>query len=159
MAVLRSSEERDAKGNPFRFNPSLTFIQDATIRKIRGRNDYDIIDNPLAHQPITAQVQEGKLYFFRGRCETVNDRRAAVPLTLDEVPGYIVAMLKKNPLRYRESRPIVQEVKIVTLEDGSEATQVTELEVKGGSVTVSAVAPDLTIRGSKALVASESASA
>ena len=145
MAVIRPLEERDSKGNTIRVNPSIVYRQDQSIRKIVGRNDFQMLDNPDYHLPITAQVQEGTILFFRGTPETTPSRAAAKEISQAEVPAYIIAELRKHPIRIREARPTVYEVKIATIGD-VEVTQTTEVPNDGMSVTIEPIAPDLTPR-------------
>lgn len=148
MATLRPVEERDSKGNTIRINVSSTFTQNPEIRKIVGRHDWQLIDNPDYHPPITAQVQNGRLYFFEGTPYTSASRALAKELPLDQVPAYIVENFKKHPMKVREQRPTVYEVKIATMGD-VETTTVEEIANDGQSVTVQPVAPDLTVKPSK----------
>lgn len=142
MAALRPVEERDTKGNTIRVNPAVTYKQDPEIRKISGRNDYQMIDNPDYHPPITAQVQDGKILFFQGVPDNSATRRAAKEMKIDEVPEYIIDGIKRVPIKVREPRPTVYEVKLATIGDGS--FEVTELDNDGQSVVVTPKEPELT---------------
>lgn len=142
MASLRPNEERSAKGETTRINPSVTFKQDRNIRTIIGRNDWRLDPNPDYHEPITVQVQNGKLVFFAGTPDTTESRRAAREIPQTEVPAYIIAELKKKAITVREHRPAVYEVKLTQV-DGIEGTEVTELENDGQAVTLTPVEPEL----------------
>jgi hypothetical protein len=143
MPALRPVEERDKKGNTLRVNPSVTFKQDQNIRHVRGRHDYSFEPNPDFHPPITAQVQDGKLRFFSGVPDSAATRAHAKELKLADVPAYIVEGLRRNPLKVREARPMVYEVKIVQIGD-QEVTTVEAIESQDGgmSVTIEPIAPD-----------------
>lgn len=141
MATLRPVEERSAKGETTRVNPSVTFKQDQQIRKVVGRHDFHMIDNPDYHVPITAQVQEQKIVFFDGVPDTSATRTAAREIPVSEVPEYIIKEMKRG-IKIRESRPTVYEVRIATVGD-VEVTQVEEVPNDGVSVDVAPVAPDL----------------
>lgn len=142
MATLREVEERDSKGNTTRMNPSVVFKQDPQVRHIVGRNDWRLEDNEDHHQPITAQAQDGKIRFFSGTPESTPSRTAAVELPLDQVPAYIIDTFTKRPMKVREARPTVYEVKIATIGD-VEVAQVDEIANDGISVTVSPSVPNL----------------
>lgn len=142
MAALRPVEERDKKGNTTRVNPSVTFKQDRDIRVVVGRHDFRLEPNPDFHPPITAQVQDGRILFFTGTPDTRDSRAAAKEMSLDHVPAYIVQDLKRNPLKVREVKPTVYEVRLATVGDVPVA-QVSELSAEGDSVTVTPVDPDL----------------
>ena len=158
MSQIRPVEERDAKGNTTRLNPAITFKQDRDIRKIIGRHDWRLDPNPDYHQPITAQVQDGKIRFFDGVPDSSQTRSASRELTLDEqhttkndaglvfcgeVPKYIVDAIRRHPIRVREPRPTVYEVRLATIGD-VEVTETKELSANGAdSITVSAVEPDV----------------
>lgn len=153
---LRPVEERDAKGNTTRINPAITFKQDRQIRVVVGRHDWRLEDNPNYHQPITAQVQDGKILFFEGTPDNSQTRSASKHLKLastetrnengmamlGEVPAYIVAAIRKHPIRVREPRPTVYEVKLATIGD-VEVTETTDITGGGASVTIDPVAPDV----------------
>lgn len=144
MATLREVEERDSKGNTIRVNPSVTFKADQNERIISGRHDFRLVPNEMYHEPITAQVQNQKIVFFTGTPDTTNSRRAAKEIKQSEVPAYILEMLRKNPIRVREARPTVYEVKIATVGD-VEVTQTEELTPDAsGNVNIEPVAPKLT---------------
>jgi hypothetical protein len=158
MAQLRPVEERDAKGNTTKINPAITFKQDRQVRVIIGRHDWRLDDNPHYHAPVTAQVQDGKILFFEGVPDNSQTRSAARALKYDaterktesglvlcgDVPKYIVEAIRKHPIRVREPRPTVYEVKLATVGD-VETTRTEELANAGGadSVTVSAIEPDV----------------
>ena len=159
MAQLRPVEERDAKGNTTRINPAITFKQDRDKRIIIGRHDWRLEPNADYHPPITAQVQDGKIRFFDGVPDNSQTRGASRELKLDEkdenqneaglvflgeVPKYIVTAIKKRPIRVREPRPTVYEVKLATVGD-VEVTQTEEIAEAGSSdsVTITAVDPDV----------------
>jgi hypothetical protein len=142
VAVLRPVEERDSKGNTTRINASITFKQDQQIRRIRGRHDYDYIDNPDYHPPITAQVQNGKILFFLGVPDSTPTRAAAKELKIADVPEYIVRELKNRPMKVREARPTVYEVKLATMA-GIEVTEINELANDGMAVVIEPIAPNL----------------
>jgi hypothetical protein len=148
MAVLREVEERDAKGNTIRFNPSITFKQDRQVRTIIGRHDWRLDDNPNYHQPITAQAQNGKIVFFTGTPDNVQSRKLAKEIDVKDVPKYIVDELTAHPMKVRESRPTVYEVRIAKVGD-IEVTQVDELPSDNGAVTVTAKEPDLRLRSGR----------
>lgn len=156
MAQLRPVEERDAKGNTMRVNPAITWKQDREKRIIIGRHDWRLDPNPNYHPPITAQVQDGKIRFFDGVPDNSQTRGASRELKyteertvneaglvfLGEVPEYIVKAIRRNPIRVREPRPTVYEVKLATIGD----VEVTTTEEIGGgqdAVTVEPVAPDV----------------
>lgn len=147
MPALRQVEERDARGVTIRLNPSITFKSDRQIRRIRGRNDWDLIDNPQYHPPITAQVQGREIVFFIGTPDSTQTRALAKHITKEDVAKmapYIIEELTRSPIRVREQRPAVYEVRVTTIGD-VEATTTTELPTADGatSVTVSPVAPNL----------------
>jgi hypothetical protein len=157
MAQLRVTEERDARGNTTKLNPAITFKQDRQIRVIVGRHDWRLDDNPNYHQPITAQVQDGKIRFFEGvpdssqtrgasrelKYATVETKNENGMLMLGEVPKYIIDSIKKQPIRVREPRPTVYEVRLATIGD-VEVAQTTEIASNGlDSVTVNAIEPDV----------------
>lgn len=156
MAQLRPVEERDAKGNTSRINPAITFKQDREKRIIIGRHDWRLEPNADYHPPITAQVQDGKIRFFDGVPDNSQTRGASKELKyseertvneaglvfLGEVPEYIIKAIRKHPIRVREPRPTVYEVKLATIGD-VEVAQTKEIETSGDSVTISAVEPDL----------------
>jgi hypothetical protein len=154
MAALRPVEERDAKGNTIRINPAITYKQDRQIRVVIGRHDWRLDDNPEYHPPITAQVQDGKIRFFGGVPDSSVTRSAAKELTIkfeddgktvaadSPVPAYIVAALRARPIRVREPRPTVYEVKLAVIGD-VEVAEATEIASDGTSVTVTAVDPDV----------------
>jgi hypothetical protein len=150
MATLRPNEERDSKGNTIRMSPSITYTQDRQIRKIRGRSDYDFIDNDRYHEPITAQVQNGKIVFFYGTPHNSESRRAAKEITMAEVERvapYIIADLRRNPMKVREPRPVVYEVKLAVLGDeAGEGVVTSEIPNDGRSVTITAIEPDLRVK-------------
>lgn len=171
MAQLRPCEERDAKGNTTRINPAITFKQDRQIRVVIGRHDWRLDDNPNYHQPITAQVQDGKILFFEGVPDNSQTRGASRQLKLatvvtandagmamlGEVPKYIVDSIKRRPIRVREPRPTVYEVKLAMVGD-VEVTQTDEIAsgATSDAVTIEPVAPDVnahTRKGRKAQVA------
>jgi hypothetical protein len=143
MAALRPVEERDAKGNIVRLNPSILFKQDQQIRKVRGRHDWDLLDNPHYHQPITAQVQNGN--FFSGTPESTQSRTFAkeIPVAkVAEIAPYIIDNLKKNPIRVREARPMVYEVRVANL-DGQEVPVAEEVDTHGAAaITVTPTVPE-----------------
>lgn len=151
MAALRQVEDRDAKGNTIRVNPAITFKQDRNIRRIVGRNDWALDENPEYHAPITAQVQNGKIYFFEGVPDTTQTRQAAKEIAEEKVPKYILDELRAHPMRVREARPTVYEVKLVTVGD-VESAQLSEIPNDGQSVTVTPIAPDISSKGKGALV-------
>jgi len=142
MGALRQVEERDSKGNTTRMNPTIVWRQDMQIRKVVGRHDFAMLDNPDYHEPITVQVQEGKAKFFSGLPDTTNTRAMAKELKISEVPEYIVNELKKHPIKVREARPTVYEIKIATVGD-VEVTELAEIPNDGQSVTITPVAPIL----------------
>jgi hypothetical protein len=145
MASIRPLEERDSKGTTIRVNPSIVFKQDRNIRVVVGRNDFRLDPNPDYHPPITVQVQDGKIKFFNGTPESNDSRRAAKELRVDEVPEYIIAELKARPIKVREARPTVYEVKFVSPD--SPEPVVEELAADAdGTVTVTPKAPDLDIK-------------
>lgn len=144
MATLRPVEERDARDITIRLNPSIVFKQDAQIRKVVGRHDFHMVDNPDYHPPITAQAQNGKVLFFLGTPENSQSRSASREMSVKDVPAYIVEELTKRPMKVREPRPTVIEVKIATVGD-VEVTTAEELQTDGDSVTIAPVAPDLTM--------------
>jgi hypothetical protein len=144
---LRPVEERDSKGNVVRNNPSIVFVQDQQIRKIRGRNDWDLIDNPNYHPPITAQVQNGKILFFLGRPESTQSRAHAKQIdqaAVEKMAPYIIKNLQQNPIKVREQRPTVFEVKLANV-DGEEQPVTTEVDTHGApSISITPTAPELT---------------
>lgn len=147
MPALRQVEERDARGVTIRLNPSITFKSDRQIRRIRGRNDWDLIDNPQYHPPITAQVQGREIVFFIGTPDSTQTRALAKHISKEDVSKmapYIIEELTRSPIRVREQRPAVYEVRVTTIGD-VEATTTHELPTADGatSVTVSPVAPNL----------------
>src|SRR5438128_6819417 len=158
MSQLRPVEERDAKGNTTKINPAITFKQDRDIRRIIGRHDWRLDPNPDYHPPITAQVQDGKIRFFDGVPDSSQTRGASRELKLDEqhpttntaglvycgeVPKYIVDTIRRQPIRVREPRPTVYEVRLATIGD-VEVTETKELSSKGAdSITVSAIEPNV----------------
>lgn len=156
MAQLRPVEERDAKGNTTKINPAITFKQDRQKRIIVGRHDWRLEDNPDYHPTITAQAQDGKIRFFEGVPDNSQTRGASKELKytneewatetgmkmLGEVPAYIIAAIRKTPIRVREPRPTVYEVRLATIGD-VEITKTEEIEASGDSITISAVAPDV----------------
>jgi hypothetical protein len=148
MATLRPVEERDSKDRTLRLNPSITFKQDRQIRVITGRNDWRLDPNPDFHEPITAQVQDGKVHFFAGIPDNAKSRAAARELKRSDVPEYIVKALTQSPIRVKEHRPAVYEVKIALVGD-VETTEVEELASAdtAESVTVAPVVPDLSGKG------------
>jgi hypothetical protein len=145
MAALRAVEERDGKGNVIRVNPTIVFKQDQQIRKVRGRHDWDLLDNPHYHPPISAQVQNGKIVFFSGTPESVQSRTFAKEISqakVQEIAPYIIENLKRNPVRVREARPMVYEVRVANL-DGQEVPVAEEVDTGGAAaITVSPVAPE-----------------
>lgn len=149
MATLRPLEERDAKGSTHRVNTSITFRQDQQIRKVVGRHDFQMIDNPDYHPPITAQVQGDKVLFFLGTPDTTASRNGAKEIVVKDVPKYIIDQLNRTPIKVREQRPTVYEVKIATIGD-VETTQLEEVANDGESVTITPVAPDLTLKPARA---------
>jgi hypothetical protein len=156
MAQLRPVEERDAKGNTTRINPAITFKQDRQTRIVVGRHDWRLEDNPNYHQPITAQVQDGKILFFEGVPDNSQTRGASKQLKLaqdvtanesgmpmcGDVPKYIVDAIRRHPIRVREPRPTVYEVKLATIGD-VEVTQTEEITGTGDAVTIDPIAPDV----------------
>ena len=156
MAQLRPVEERDAKGNTQRINPAITFKQDREKRVIIGRHDWRLDPNPNYHPPITAQVQDGKIKFFDGVPDNSQTRNASKELKyseerseneaglvfLGEVPEYIIKAIRKNPIRVREPRPTVYEVKLATIGD-VEVAQAKEIGNGVDAVTIEPVAPDV----------------
>jgi hypothetical protein len=148
MATLRAVEDRDSKGNTIRFNPSITWKQDRQIRTIIGRHDWRLDDNPNYHGPITAQAQNGKIVFFAGTPDNAQSRTLAKEIDVKDVPKYIVDELTARPMKVRESRPTVYEVRIAKVGD-IEVTQVDEMESDNGAVTVTPKAPDLQLRSGK----------
>ena len=143
MAVLRPVEERDARGGTTRVNPTIVFKQDQMVRIISGSNSWRMEENPLYHPPITAQVQNGKICFFDGIPDTSLSRAGAKDMKQSNVPEYILETLKKNPIKFREVKPTVFEVKLATVGD-VEVTELTEVpSTDGHSVTITAVEPDL----------------
>jgi hypothetical protein len=146
MATLRPVEERDSKGNVIRVNPSITFVQDREIRKPRGRNDFDLKDNPDYHQPITAQVQGNTIYFFYGTPHTTQARAVAKEVSQAEVKRvapYIIANIDRNPIRVREAKPMVYEVKLASM-CGEEQPAVVEHVLQPGTteLTVEPTVPE-----------------
>lgn len=117
MAVLRAVEERDNKGNVIRYNPTITWLASQHIRTVIGKHDYRLEPNPDYHQPITAQAQEGKIRFFVGTPDSANTRAAAKEIAQTDVPPYIIAELKARPMRFKEPRPTVYEIKLATVGD------------------------------------------
>ena len=154
MAALRPVEERDAKGNTIRVNPAITFKQDRNIRVIVGRHDWRLDDNPNYHPPITAQVQNGEIKFFEGVPDTKQTRDAAKEIPATKVPAYIIEGIQKQPMRVREARPTVYEVRLVTVGD-VESTTLTEVPNDGMSATITPIAPDVAPKGKAALTATE----
>jgi hypothetical protein len=159
MAQLRPVEERDAKGITTKINPAITWKQDPQIRVIIGRHDWRLDDNPQYHPPITAQVQDGQIRFFEGVPDNSQTRGASKELKYSakpedehknerglvycgDVPKYIVDAIKRRPILVREPRPTVYEVKLATIGD-VEVTRTEELDGSSGSVTVSAIEPDV----------------
>src|SRR5262245_23971340 len=145
MAVLRPVEERDAKGNVIRVNPSILYKQDQQIRKIRGRNDWDLLDNPHYHPPITAQVQNGKIVFFLGSPESTQSRAFAKESSqaeVERVAPYIIKNLRENPMKVRDYKPMFYEVKLAQL--NGEEVPVAEEVLTGGAtaVTVTPTTPE-----------------
>lgn len=146
MAALRPVEERDSRGQTIRLNPSITFVSDRDVRVISGRNDWRLAPNPQYHEPITAQVQNGEIKFFLGT--PANSRTIALAKEISqakvaEIAPYVIAELKKNPIRVREQRPAVYEVRVTTIGD-VEATETREIATGGAStLTVEPVAPNL----------------
>src|SRR6266850_7170837 len=145
MGALRQVEERDSKGNTTRMNPTIVWRQDAQIRKVVGRHDFAMLDNPDYHEPITVQVQEGKAKFFRGLPDTTNTRAMAKEIKVAEVPEYIVDELKKHPIKVREARPTVYEIKIATIGD-VEVTEQVEIPNDGREVVITPVEPNLKLK-------------
>jgi hypothetical protein len=143
MATLRPVEERDSKGNTTRMNPAITWKQDPQVRLISGRHDFRFVDNPDYHPVITAQVQGSKVVFFHGTPDTSQTRAAAREIPAKDVPAYILDELDKHPMKVREARPTVYEVRVATVGD-VEVTETVELVSDGQAVTVEPVAPDLT---------------
>jgi hypothetical protein len=142
MASLRPVEERDSKGNTLRTNPTITFKQDQTIRVVVGKHDWRLEPNPAYHAPITAQVQDGKIRFFTGTPDSTASRTLAKELPVADVPTYIIDQLQRTPIKVREARPMVYEVKIAMI-DNVETTVVEELHSQDGmNVTLTPVAPD-----------------
>ena len=147
MPALRQVEERDARGTTTRLNPTITFRSDRQIRRIRGRNDWDLVDNPQYHPPISAQAQGREIVFFLGTPDSTQTRALAKHLTKEEVAAmapYIIEELTRSPIRVREQRPAVYEVRVTTIGD-IEATEAREVKTEDGatSVTVTPVAPNL----------------
>lgn len=145
MATLRAIEERDSKGGTIRHNPSITYRQNREIRTIVGRNDWRLDENPKYHQTITAQAQSGKIHFFYGSPDTTQSRNMAKEISVDEVTKvapYIIDELRAHPMKIRESRPRVYELKLATVGD-VEVTSVEELDADNGAITVTPVAPDI----------------
>lgn len=144
MAILLPVEERDDRGATIRVNPSITWIQDRTIRKVIGRHDFQTLDNPDYHPPITVQVQNGVLKFFNGTPNSKQTRALAKEMQQADVPQYIITQLAKHPVIVRERRPMVYEVKLATIGD-VETTVTAEIPLGDGetAVTVSPVAPDI----------------
>lgn len=146
MAALRPVEERDARGNTYRRNPTITFKSDREIRRIRGRNDWENIPNPQYHEPITAQVQNENIVYFLGtpdNSRTIALAREISQADVEKLAPYIVAELRKNPIRVVEMRPAVYEVRVTTIGD-VEATVTTAVDTGGASeVTVHPVAPNV----------------
>lgn len=144
---LRQVEERDGKGNVVRVNPSITFTQNQEIRKVRGRHDWDLLENPAFHQPITAQVQNNTILFFYGTPESTQSRAHAKPISraeVEKVAPYIIKNLQKNPMKVREARPMVYEVRLCNV-DGDEVPVTEEHETGGAAeITVEPTAPKLT---------------
>lgn len=145
MAALRPVEERDAKGNVIRVNPSIQFRQDQQIRKVRGRHDWDLLDNPHYHPPITAQVQNGKIVFFLGTPESTQSRAFAKEISqadVEKMAPYIIANLRQNPMKVRDYKPMFYEVKLASL--NGEEVPVAEEVLTGGaaSVVVTPTAPE-----------------
>ena len=154
MAALRPVEERDAKGNTIRVNASVTFKQDRDIRRIKGRHDFDLLPNPDYHRPITAQVQNGKILFFDGTPDSTETRRAAKELTVAqvrEVAPYIIKELQARPMKVREPRPTVYEVRLAVI-DGVEVPQAEDITDAGdgNSVIVTPKEPALTAEKTRA---------
>lgn len=142
MAKLRPVEERDARGATTRTNPAITFTQDRQIRKVVGRNDFQMLDNPDYHEPITVQVQDGKIVFFRGAPNSTQSRAQAKEMKQEDVPAYIIKGLREHPVKMREQKPAVYEVRIATVGD-VETAVVSELVTDGESVTVTPTEPDI----------------
>lgn len=147
MPNLRPVEERDSKGNTVRYNPSIVFRSDQQIRKIRGRNDWDLLDNPNYHPPITAQVQNGQILFFLGTPESTQSRAHAKQIdkaAVEKMAPGIIKNLQQNPIRVREQRPMVYEVKLTNV-DGEEQPVATEVDTHGAtSIAVTPTTPELT---------------
>lgn len=145
MAALRQVEERDGKGNITRINPSILFKADQEIRKVRGRNDWDNIPNPMYHPPITAQVQNNEIKFFLGTAESTQSRTFAKEISraeVERIAPYIIENLKRNPIRVREARPTVYEVRIANLE-GHDVPVAEEIDTNGAaSITVTPTVPE-----------------
>lgn len=143
MAQLRPVEERDARGNTIRVNPAITYKQDRQIRVIVGRHDWRLDDNLAYHPPITAQVQNGKILFFNGVPDTTKTREAAKEMKIDDVPQYILDGLRSHPIKIREPRPTVYEVRLATIGE-VDVIQATEVETNGAqSLDIMPVAPAL----------------
>ena len=145
MGALRPVEERDAKGNVIRVNPSIVFKQDQQIRKVRGRHDWDLLDNPNYHPPITAQVQNGKIVFFNGTPESSQSRAFAKEISqadVAKVAPYIIENLRTNPMKVREHKPMVYEVRLVNV-GGEEVPVPQEIETGGAAaITVTPTVPE-----------------
>ena len=143
MAKLRPVEERDARGNTIRVNPAITYKQDRQIRIIVGRHDWRLEDNPEYHPPITAQAQNGKIVFFNGVPDTTKTRDAAKEMKINDVPQYILDGLHAHPIKIREPRPTVYEVRLATIGD-VEVAQAQEVDTNGvEALEIVPVAPAL----------------
>jgi hypothetical protein len=147
MAGLRQVEERDGKGNIIRLNPSIVFRQDQQIRKVRGRHDWDLLDNPHYHPPITAQVQGKEIVFFLGTPESAQSRAHAKFIShadVEKMAPYIMENLRKNPVKVREQRPMVYEVRVTNV-GGEDVPVAEEVDTHGAAaIDVTPVAPELT---------------
>jgi hypothetical protein len=143
MAALRPVEERDARGNTIRVNPAITYKQDRQFRVIVGRHDWRLEDNAEYHPPITAQVQNGKIVFFNGVPDTTKTREAAKEMKQSDVPQYILDGLRSHPIKIREPRPTVYEVRLAIIGD-VEVAQATEVDTNGAdALEITPVAPAL----------------
>jgi hypothetical protein len=149
MATLRPIEDRDSKGNTIRHNPTHTYMQAPQERQIMGRHNFEYVPNPEFHPVITAQVQDGKVKFFHGTPDTSGSRAAAREISVKQVPAYILAELDKHPMKLRENRPMVQEIRVALVGD-VEVTETVDLPTQGDSITVEPVAPDLSGRRRRA---------
>jgi len=150
VATLRPCEERDARGNLIRLNPSITFKSDREIRKVKGRHDWDLIPNPMYHEPITVQVQGRALLFFKGVPDNAQTRAHAKEISAQDVntiAPYIIEEIRRNPVKVRETRPTVYEVRVASVLGASEEPQIVEHTMQPGQteLTVEPVAVELDI--------------